>query len=197
MGRNMLVVLMALPTGRPNGMTCPTFCLGYVPAYYRMELFEIGIQVLILHLPHKSHILRRLVLVPAKVQGPVEDNPVKFPAEGLVKVLGIVAHPIDTDIDFPGHGLAGLGHVEGDDVCIVIVLQVGLIDFQQGLVGTKYIVHCNKALSLLPEQGSDKQLKPAALRQGETGIRKVKPDAGSNRLGRHFQKSQKTLGKRN
>jgi hypothetical protein len=25
----------------------------------------------------------------------------------------------------------------------------------------------------------------------------VKPDAGSNRLGRHFQKSQKTLGKRN
>ena len=89
------------------------------------------------------------------------------------------------------------GVIEGDDIGVVVVLQVGLVDLQQRLIGTKHIVHCNKDLSLLPEQGSDKQLKPAALQQGETGIRKVKPDAGSNRLGRHFQKSQKTLGKRN
>ena len=128
----------------------------------------------------------------------MKDNPVKFLPKGLVEVLCIVADAVDADIDLPYNGLAGPGQVEGNNIGIIVMLQVGLVDFQQGLIGTKDIIHCNKRLLFLAEKGSDKGFQSATLLKGETAIREMEVNAGGNILvGRHFQKSQKTLGKRN
>lgn len=142
------------------------------------NLIKVGLQILILHLPHLPYIPGGFILISTQVQGPMEDNPVEFPAKRLVKVLSVVPYPVDADIDLPCHRLAGFGHIKGDDVRIIIVLQVGLIDFQQGLVGTKDIIHCSKGLAFLAKKGSDKCFQPAAFLEGETGIRKVESDAG-------------------
>lgn len=128
----------------------------------------------------------------------MKNNPVKLPPERLVEVLGIIPHTVDANIDFTYNRLTCFGHVEGDDVRVVIMLQVGLVDLQQRLVRTKDIVHCNKRLLFFAEKGRDKSLQPPPLFQGEACVRKMKADAGAGILvGRHFQKSQKSLGKRN
>jgi len=127
----------------------------------------------------------------------MKNNPVKLPTERLVKVLGIIPHPVYANVNLPRHRLASLGHIKGDDIRIVVVLQMGLIDFQEGLIRTKDIVHCNKGLAFLAEQGGYKLFEPAALCQREPGIRKMKTNAVGNVIQRHFQKSQKSLVKRN
>ena len=127
----------------------------------------------------------------------MKDDPVKLLFEGLVKVLGIVPHPVNADIYLPYHRLALLGQVKGDDIRVVVVLQVGFINLQQGLVRTKDIVHCNEGLSLLAKEGGNELLKPAPLFERETRIREMKVNAGGGSLSKHFQNSQKTLGKRN
>lgn len=93
----------------------------------------------------------------------MEDDPVKLPAERLVKVLGIVPNPVDADIDLPHNGLTGFGKVKSDDVGVVIMLQVCLVNFQQGLIRTKDIIHCNKRLLFFAEKGCDECLQPASL----------------------------------
>jgi hypothetical protein len=108
----------------------------------------------------------------------MEDNPVKFLFKGLVKVLGIVPDPVDADIYLPYHRLALPGQVKSDDIGIVIMLQVGFIHLQQGLVRTKDIVHCNERLPLPAKEGGNELFEPAPLFEGESRIRKVEPDAG-------------------
>ncbi len=67
----------------------------------------------------------------------MKDNPVQFIAEGRVELLGIVPHPVNTDVDLTNNWCWVAGQVKGDNIGKIVVLQVLLIDFQQVLIGTK------------------------------------------------------------
>ena len=111
----------------------------------------------------------------------MEDHPMQLLLYGTAKFPGILPNPINTNINFRRYRMTGIGKIKGDDIGVVVVLQVGFVDFQQGLVGTKDIFHCCKGLPFLPEQGGKEQLQPPALGQRETGVGEVKADAGTGR----------------
>ncbi len=94
-------------------------------------------KVLVFFSPHKLFFFCRLVLVTTEVQRPMEDNPVQFIAEGGTELLGIVPHPVNTDVDLTNNRCGMAGKVEGDNISKVIMLQVLAVDLQQVLIRTK------------------------------------------------------------
>ena len=84
---------------------------------------KVSRQVTLFGSPHFLFLGLRLIAVSTKVQGPVEDHPVQFRLKGYPQFPGIILNPVDADIDLPRNALP-LGKVEGDNIRVIVVLQV-------------------------------------------------------------------------
>ena len=92
------------------------------------------------------------------MKSPVEDYPMEFPFNGSVKLLSIVPHPVNTYVDFCVYRFTGVREVESDDICIIIMLQVLPINFQQVVIGTKYVVDLSQLFLFPFKKAGDKGL---------------------------------------
>jgi len=88
-----------------------------------------------------------MVIISYKVQKAVDNHAVKLigklgPIEG-----GVFTHGINTDKKVSGKPLT-LTVVKGDNVRIIIVLQIFYIDIKNIIIGTKYNGNVSQALGL-------------------------------------------------
>ena len=77
----------------------------------------------------------------------VDDDATELLVVGLAELLGVAAHRVYGDDDVAVDGVA-LGIVEGDDVGVVVVVEVGAVDFQNPLVGDKHVADVAHALAV-------------------------------------------------
>ena len=88
----------------------------------------------------------------------MEDHPVKFLSKGRVKLMGIIPNPINTNVDLSVYRLSRIRKAESDDIRIIIVLQVLPVNFQEIVIGTKYVVEVAQGFSFFFEDSGDKGL---------------------------------------
>lgn len=67
-------------------------------------------------------------------------NAVQLFLKAYVQLLGVVLNPINADEQVRRYGIFIIAHIEGDDVGIIVVIQVVFIYLQQKLIATKYVV---------------------------------------------------------
>ena len=88
----------------------------------------------------------------------MKDHPMKLPFKSVVKLMGIVLYPVNTDIDFGVYRVAGAGKTKSDDIRIIIMLQVLPVNFQEIVIGAEDVVNLAQLFSLFFEEGGDKRL---------------------------------------
>ena len=122
------------------------------------------------------------------MEGAVKDDPVKFAFETLVVVIGIVPHPIDTDVNFPRYGCSGLRQIKSDDIGIIIVVQVVSVDLQEVFIAAEYKVERIKRFFLLLKEPLDKAFTLGSLRETEPFYQVVELNIIGS-FAHHFQNS--------
>lgn len=81
--------------------------------------------------PHFLLLSLKLISVSTQMQGSMENNPVQLGSKGNTEDFGIFSHSVDTDINFRLDIARIFGKFESDDICIIIMTQIGLIDLKQ------------------------------------------------------------------
>ena len=76
---------------------------------------------------HLQGLLLILVLVPAEVKGPKEDDPVKFSLKGGAKGSGVFLYPFHANINVGCKRFPFRGKLKGDNVGVGVVVEVGFI----------------------------------------------------------------------
>src|SRR6516164_11725384 len=117
-----------------------------------LSIPKVKPKVLVLQPAHNPDFPGRFVLVTAKMKGPVKKDPVEFLFNRHLECGGIFPDPGQADVDFPLQGTFPLRQVETDDICIEIMLQEGLVDFQEIFVVTEYIMDFTQPFSFLFEE---------------------------------------------
>lgn len=84
----------------------------------------------------------------------MKDHAVEFGFEGSAKCLGVVPYTINADIDLSQGGRAGR-QVEGDDIGVIVVLQVLAVDVEESLVAAENIIEGLQFLTFFTEQAFD------------------------------------------
>lgn len=88
-----------------------------------------------------------MVVITNQMQEAVDDDAVKFIGKGGSIKGGVFAHGIDRDEKVSAKGIA-LAIVKGDNVRVIIVLQIFYIDIQYIFIGTKYNGNVAELLAL-------------------------------------------------
>ena len=88
----------------------------------------------------------------------MKDYPMKLLSKAGVKLKGIVPNSINTYIDLSVYRLTRVGKAKSDYIGIIIVLQVLLINFQEIVIRTKYVVDVLELFSFFFEDSGDKGL---------------------------------------
>lgn len=70
----------------------------------------------------------------------MKNNPVQFLFKGAVKLPGIISYPLKAYVNLTLYAAGIFGEVEGDDIRIIIVLQVLLVYPKQVFIAAKNIV---------------------------------------------------------
>ncbi len=85
-----------------------------------------------------------MIIIPAEVEDTVDHHAMQFVREWDMKGCGVFPHPVEADIDFRDDGIGVEG--KGDDVRVVIMAQMGLVDFEEKRIGTKNIVNAGQLI---------------------------------------------------
>ena len=118
----------------------------------------------------------------------MKDDPVQFAFETLVVVVGIVSHSINADVNFPRDGCSVLRQIKGDDIGIIIVVQVVPVDFQQVIIAAEYKVERIKWFFLLLKEPLDKAFTLGSMRETEPFYQVVELNIIGS-FAHHFQNS--------
>lgn len=101
-----------------------------------------------------------------------------YPMELLVKTGserdGVFSNPFHANVYIRRNCFIGLRNWESDNVCVVIMVQVGLIHFEQVLICAKNIVESTGFQTLFPKQAFDKGLQFGAFREVEAWNEEMK-----------------------
>ena len=126
-------------------------------------------KIVILLGPHDRDFVFRVVVIADQVKQAVHDHPVQLVGELDAIEHGVLADGIHGDKQVAGEAVP-LAVIEGDDVGIIIVLQIFYIDIQNKIIGAKYNRNITQALGL----ALGDELEPAAgeplLLEGELRI---------------------------
>ena len=104
-------------------------------------------QCLVLLRFHYFSFARSLVVDATKVEDAVDDDAVQFPFIRLVELFGIGSHSVQADKEVARNAVP-FGLVEGDDIRVIIMLQVLTVYFQYLLVRAEDIGYFAHFLSV-------------------------------------------------
>ena len=130
-------------------------------AYVLLIFIFQQVQCLVFGSFHYLAFARSLVVDAYKVQYAVDDDAVQFFVVGSALLLGVAEHGVKADDNvarygvLDAHGFKVFSIVEGDDVGVVVVLQVLLVDFEYVFVITEHIAYVAYFLSVGCRYGSD------------------------------------------
>jgi len=125
------------------------------------------LQCLVLRGFHQFALAGPFVVDAAQVEYAVYDDAVQFVLVVLPELLGIGLDGVKADEEVSADAVA-LGVVEGDDVGVVVVLQVLAVHLQYALVVAEDVGHFAYALSVLGRYGLDPCVVLAFLDGGES-----------------------------
>ena len=77
----------------------------------------------------------------------MDDDPMQLPFIRLFELLGIGSYGVEADEEVARYSVP-FGIVEGDDVGVIVMLQVLAVHFQYLLVGAEYVSHFAHLLAL-------------------------------------------------
>lgn len=67
----------------------------------------------------------------------MENNAVQLVPKRNFRTDSVLLYPIHADIHLPFDGMAAISQVKSYNVCVIIVLQISLVDLEQKCIGTK------------------------------------------------------------
>lgn len=114
-------------------------------------------QSLVLGSLHLFTFTGSLVIYTAQVQDAMNDDAVKLALILLAELFGIGTHGIEADKEVTTDDIA-LGIVKGDDVGVIVVLQVLAVHFQYPLVITEDVGHLAHPFAILGRYGLDPRI---------------------------------------
>lgn len=113
----------------------------------------------IFFLPDKQFVCCLVVVVAHEVQNSVNHNTRQLNRKIGLKGLGIFRNPLNTNVNVALYGVGFFGLVEGNNIGVGIVLEVGFVDVQQISITTKNIIECAQFFTFLLYH----QFKPLAV----------------------------------
>ena len=69
-------------------------------------------------------------------------HPVQLISHSGIDLPGIVLYPVNTDINLPFYRATFIGQIKGDNVCIIVVVEILSIDLEQIINRAENIPHC-------------------------------------------------------
>ena len=103
---------------------------------------------------HNLAFTRSLIIDAAQVQYTMYDGAVKFLIVSCGKLLTIGTYRIEADEEIATDGIV-LRVVEGNDIGIVVVLQVLAVHLEYALIIAKYVVHIAHVLAIGGSHSTD------------------------------------------
>ena len=79
-----------------------------------------------------------MIIISTQVQDAMYHHAMQFFIKRHLVLLCIVTHAIDADVDLGQDGI--VIEREGDDICIIIMTEMSLVDFEEKSIGAKDVV---------------------------------------------------------